>query len=113
MGNNSNIGAYSWIGCSGYIDIGDSVIMGPRVNLLAENHKFKRRDIPIKQQGVERGFIKIEDNCWIGANVTIVSGVTIGTGSVIAAGSIVTKDVPSNSVVAGVPAKIVEPRVTS
>jgi acetyltransferase-like isoleucine patch superfamily enzyme len=113
MGNHSNIGSYSYVGCSGYIDIGESVIMGPRVNLLAENHNFGRGDIPIKQQGVKRGFIKIEDNCWIGANVTIVSGVTIGAGSVIAAGSIVTKDVPSNSVVAGIPARIVKSRVTS
>lgn len=113
MGNHSSIGAYSYIGCSGYIEIGNNVIVGPRINLQAENHKFDRGDIPIKQQGIERSFIKIEDNCWIGSNTSILSGVTVGTGSVIAAGSVVTKDVPPNSIVAGVPAKFIKPRVTS
>ena len=112
MGNHSSIGAYSYIGCSGYIEIGNNVIMGPKINLQAENHKFDRGDIPIKQQDVERSFIKIEDNCWIGSNTSILSGVTVSTGSVVAAGSVVTKDVPPNSVVAGVPAKFIKPRVT-
>jgi len=104
VGNNSNIGAYSYIGASGYIEIGNQVIMGPRVNLLAENHVFERVDIPIKKQGVERSFIRIEDNCWIATGATILAGVTIGKGSVVAAGAVVTKDVSPDSLVAGVPA---------
>src|SRR5665647_94390 len=54
LGDNSNIGPYSFIGCSGYIEIGARVLMGPRVNLLAENHNFDVSDVPIKSQGVTR-----------------------------------------------------------
>lgn len=56
--------------------------------------------------------IKIEDNVWIGARATILKGVTIGSGSVVAAGSIVNKDVPSNCIVAGNPAKVIKQNIT-
>ena len=111
VGNNSSIGPFAYIGCSGYIEIGDNVIMGPRVGIYAENHLFDNMDIPIKEQGVLREFVKIEDDCWIASNVSILAGVTIGKGSIIASGSVVTKDVPAYSVVAGVPAKIIKKRV--
>ncbi len=112
MGDHSNIGAYSYIGCSGFIEIGNRVMMGPRVNLLAENHNFERTDIPIKDQGVTRSFITIGDDCWLGAGCTILAGVTIGQGSVVAAGAVVTRDVPPFSVVGGVPARILKSRQT-
>ena len=51
--------------------------------------------------------ITIEDNCWIASNVTICGGVTIGKNSVVAAGAVVTKDMPANSIIAGVPAKVI------
>ena len=110
IGNNSSIGPFAYIGCSGYIEIGDNVIMGPRVGIFAENHHYDNIRIPIKEQGVQRSFVKIEDDCWIASNVIILAGVTVGRGSVIASGSIVTKDVPPNSVVAGVPAKVIKSR---
>ncbi|MDE7192107.1 MAG: sugar O-acetyltransferase, partial [Clostridia bacterium] len=52
--------------------------------------------------------VKIGNNVWIGAHATILSGVTIGDNAIIAAGAVVTKDVPQNTVVAGVPAKIIK-----
>jgi acetyltransferase-like isoleucine patch superfamily enzyme len=110
VGNNSSIGTYNYIGCSGYIEIGDNVMLGPRVGLYAENHIFDDLNVAIKDQGVERKFIKIEDDCWIGTNSIVLAGVTVGMGSVVAAGSVVTKDVPPYSVVAGVPAKIIKSR---
>lgn len=110
IGHNSNIGAYNYVGCSGYIEIGDNVMLGPRVGLFAENHNFENADIPIKDQGVTLKFIKIESNCWIGTNSVILAGVTIGEGSVIAAGSVVTKDIPPYSIAAGVPAKVLKSR---
>lgn len=55
--------------------------------------------------------VTIEDNVWIGANVTILPGVVVGRGSVIAAGSVVTKSVPPNSLVAGVPAKVIKEQI--
>lgn len=111
VGDHSNIGAYSYIGCSGYIEIGNDVMMGPRVNLMAENHNFERTDIPMKEQGVARSFIKIEDDVWLGVGSTVVAGVTVGKGSIIAAGAVVTKDVPPHSIVGGVPAKILRSRI--
>ena len=111
MGNNSSIGPYSYIGCSGYIEIGDNVMISPRVSIYSENHNFDDIHLPMIDQGVTRSFVKIEDDCWIAANSVILAGVVIGKGSVVAAGSIVTKDVPPYSVVAGNPARIVKSRV--
>lgn len=110
VGDRSNIGAFSFIGCSGYISIGTDVMMGPRVTLLAETHVHDQVDIPMKNQGVRRSFITIEDDCWIGACSTILPGVTVGKGCVIAAGAVVTRDVPPYSIAAGVPARIVKHR---
>ena len=110
IGNNSSIGPYSYIGCSGFIEIGDNVMMSPRVSIYAENHLFDHPELSIKEQGVKREFVKIEDDCWIAANTIILAGVTIGRGSVIAAGSVVTKDVPPYSIVGGVPAKVIKSR---
>lgn len=87
MGNNSSIGPYGFIGCSGKIVIGDNVMIGPRVSLFAENHNFASEDTTIKSQGVSNKGIVIEDDCWI------------GSGSVIGAGTLVNKDIPKNSVV--------------
>ncbi len=110
IGNNSNIGPYSYIGCSGFIEIGNNVLISPRVSIYAENHVFIHTNHPIKEQGVTKQFVKIEDDCWIASNSIILAGVTIGKGSVIAAGSVVTKDIPPFSVVAGVPAKVIKSR---
>lgn len=110
VGDNSNIGPYSYIGCSGYIEIGSNVMISPRVSIYSENHNFQSTSVAMKEQGVTRTFVKIEDDCWIAANSVILAGVTIGRGSVIAAGSVVTEDVPAYSVVAGVPAKVIKSR---
>jgi acetyltransferase-like isoleucine patch superfamily enzyme len=110
VGNNSSIGPYGYIGCSGYIEIGDNVMISPRVSIYSENHNFSETDVPLIEQGVTRSFVKIEDDCWIAANSVILAGVTVGKGSVVAAGSIVTKDVPPYSIVAGNPAQVIRSR---
>jgi acetyltransferase-like isoleucine patch superfamily enzyme len=107
VGDGSNIGALSYIGCSGYIEIGNNVMMGPRVNLMAENHNFDRTDIPMKEQGVTRSFIKIEDDVWLGVGSTVTAGVTVGKGSIVSAGAVVKKNVPPYSIVGGAPARII------
>lgn len=110
VGNNSAIGAYSFLGAQGGITIGTNVIMGPRVSFHAENHKYADPATPIRLQGETRQGIVVEDDCWIGANSTILDGVRIGQGCVVAAGSVVTKSIPPYSIVAGVPAKIIKQR---
>lgn len=99
MGEHSSIGPYGYVGCSGRITIGKNVMFGPKCSLFAENHVFSDTESTIKSQGVQQKGIIIEDDCWIGSNVTILDGVTIGRGSVIGAGTLVTKNVSAGSIV--------------
>lgn len=88
----------------GGITIEDDVLIGPRVNLITENHPID----PSKRKSLLCKPIVIKRNAWIGAAATILPGVTVGENAVVAAGSVVTKDVPNNTIVAGVPAKHVK-----
>lgn len=99
IGDNSSIGPYGYVGCAGKIEIGESVMIGPKVTMIAENHVFKNSELRIKEQGVIQKGIVIENDCWIGAGVIILDGVRIGTGSVIGAGTLLTKNVPENSII--------------
>jgi acetyltransferase-like isoleucine patch superfamily enzyme len=85
----------------GGITIEDDVLIGPRVNLVTENHPLD----PADRQTLLLKPITIKRNAWIGAGVTILPGVTIGENAVVAAGAVVTKDVPANTVVGGIPAR--------
>lgn len=93
------------------LTIGNYVLIGPHVAIIDANHRFDRLDIPIKQQGYRyKGPIVIEDDVFIGANVTILSGVRIGTGAVVGAGAVVNRNVPPYAVVGGVPATVIKYR---
>lgn len=110
IGNNSSIGPYGYVGCSGKVVIGKNVMFGPKCSLFAENHVFSDTESSIKSQGVEQIGIVVEDDCWIGSNVTILDGVIIGRGSVIGAGALITKNVPAGSVVVDKRNKVIENR---
>ncbi len=86
----------------GGIIIEENVLIGPKVNLLTESHPLD----PQQRDSLVPGKIHIKKNAWIGANATLLPGVTIGENAVVAAGAIVSKDVPDNVLVAGIPAKI-------
>ena len=94
----------------GGVYIGCRVLIGYRTQILSSNHKVPERPGRIFSAGHVKAPVRIEDDVWIGANCIILPGVTIGEGSVVAAGSVVTKDVPSFSYVAGVPAKVIKER---
>jgi acetyltransferase-like isoleucine patch superfamily enzyme len=88
----------------GGVDIGDRVMIGPNVNIITTGHPLE----PSKRRAyVEANPIVIERDVWIATGATILGGVTVGENSVVAAGAVVTKDVPPNSFVAGVPARVV------
>ena len=95
-------------GCSfldlGGITIEDDVLIGPNVQLITENHPVK----PSERKALDLKAILIKKNAWLGAGAIILPGVTVGENSVVAAGAVVTKDVPDNVVVAGIPAKIIK-----
>jgi len=110
VGDNVSIHPMCYIDAAGGIQIGDNVSIAHSTTILSAEHIFKERSTPIRNQGVQLLPTVIEDNCWVGAHVTILGGCRIGTGCVVAAGSVVTKDVEPNSVVAGVPAKVMKTR---
>ena len=88
----------------GGITIEDDVMLGPNVQLITENHPIN----PSERKNLELKSILIKKNAWVGAGAIVLPGVTVGENSVVAAGSVVTKDVPDNIVVAGVPAKFIK-----
>jgi acetyltransferase-like isoleucine patch superfamily enzyme len=88
----------------GGITLEDDVLIGPRVNLVTENHPMDPKD----RRALITKPIVIKRNAWIGAGATILPGVTVGENSVVAAGAVVSKDVPANTIVAGIPAKVIK-----
>jgi acetyltransferase-like isoleucine patch superfamily enzyme len=85
----------------GGITIEDNVLIAPKVSLLSEGHPVSANE----RQSLVPGHIHIRKNAWIGAGATILPGVTVGENAVVAAGAVVSKDVPANTVVGGIPAK--------
>jgi acetyltransferase-like isoleucine patch superfamily enzyme len=88
----------------GGITIEDNVLIAPKVSLLSEGHSLE----PENRHALLPKAIHIKRNAWIGAGATILQCVTIGENSVVAAGSVVSKDVPDNVIVGGIPAKIIK-----
>ena len=88
----------------GRITIEDDVLIGPKVCLTTEGHPLA----PSERKALHVKPIVVKRNAWIGAGATILPGVTIGENAVVAAGAVVSKDVLANTVVAGVPAKVIK-----
>ena len=88
----------------GGIWIGDNALIGHNAVLATLNHDPD----PAKRANLIPAKIVIGKNVWLGANVTVLPGVTIGDGAIVAAGAVVTRDVPANTVVGGVPAKVIK-----
>ncbi|MDD3944784.1 MAG: acyltransferase [Bacteroidales bacterium] len=94
----------------GGVEIGERTLVGYRTQILSSNHVIPPNKGRIFEAGHSHSKIIIENDVWIGANCIITAGVRIGEGAVVAAGSVVTKDVPSFTIVGGVPAKIIKVR---
>lgn len=112
IGNDCNIGEFCHITAINKITIGDGVLTGRFVYIGDNAHgglSLEEADVPpARRHLTSKGEIRIGRNVWIGDKVSIFGGVTIGDNVIIGAGSIVTHDIPSNSMVAGMPAKIVK-----
>lgn len=110
FGKNIHIGKNVFINSNcqfqdqGGIYIGDGVLIGHSVILATLNHHLE----PEKRQYLHHAPIHIGKGVWMGARATILAGVTIGNNAVVAAGAVVTKDVPENMIVAGVPARVIK-----
>lgn len=103
VGKNVFINACCHFQDQGGITLGDNCLVGHNVVFATLNHGFA----PEERQSMLPAPIVVGRNVWIGSNSTILQGVTIGDNSIIAAGSVVTKDVPANAIVAGVPARFI------
>ena len=111
IGDRSGIGLDTFI--SGPLIIGRDVIMGPGCTFLSINRDTRRTSVPMIEQGFKEAKAPvIEDDVWLGANVTVLPGRRIGTGSIVGAGAVVTSDVSPFSVVAGNPARVIGHRET-
>lgn len=112
IGNNISLGEYSHITCSNRIVIGDGLLTGRFVLITDNGHGrgvIEEREIcPLAREVYSKGEIVIGKNVWLGDKVTVLPNVHIGDNVVVGANSVVTKDLPSNVVVAGNPAKIVK-----
>lgn len=110
IGNNSGIGVNCHVP-NGTI-IGNDVMIGPNLYVHDKNHRFDRVDIPMRLQGyTEIKPLVIEDDVWIGRDVTIMVGRHISKGTIVAANSVVTKDFPPYSIIGGNPAKLIKSRL--
>jgi acetyltransferase-like isoleucine patch superfamily enzyme len=94
----------------GKVRIGNDVMIAPNCTIVGGNHGIELNGTPMCYQPTFRKGIEIEDDVWIGANVMIKDGVKIESGAVIGGGSTVTKNVKSNSIVVGNPAKFLKMR---
>lgn len=88
----------------GGITLEDNVLIGPKVNLITTNHPIN----PAERRATVSQPITIKKGAWIGVGATILPGVTIGENSIVAAGAVVSKDVPDDTIVGGVPAKFIK-----
>lgn len=108
VGDNVSIHPMCYIDASGGLSIGDNVSIAHSTTIVTANHTWSIEREPIKYNPVVLEPVTIEDDVWIGCGVRVLSGVLINKRSVIAAGSVVNKNVCSNSLVGGVPAKLIK-----
>ena len=110
IGDNSGLGVNCCIPDGSVI--GKDVMMGPNCYIHQRNHAFERTDIPMRLQGYTANKpVIIDDDVWIGRDVTIMVGRHIAKGTIVAANSVVTKDFPPYSIIGGNPAKLIKLRI--
>lgn len=110
IGDNVDISKDVMITVGAPVHIGSGSLIGYGSKILSSNHRIPEPGTPIFSAGHERAPINIGKDVWIGANVVVLAGTTIGEGTVVAAGSVVTKDLPSNVIAGGIPARAIKSR---
>jgi acetyltransferase-like isoleucine patch superfamily enzyme len=104
MGQECTISAYQ------HVSIGRECVIADRVMLIDFDHGVVEVDRPIRLQGIYKRDVRVGNNVWIGYGACILRGVTIGDNAIVGTSAVVTRDVPANAVVAGIPARVVRMR---
>jgi len=91
----------------GGIEIGSHFVCGPNVSIVGRNYDYSRLDAPLAEQGATSKGIRIGDNVWIGAGVTILDGAVVGDNTIVVANSLVNRRYPANAILQGAPAKVI------
>jgi acetyltransferase-like isoleucine patch superfamily enzyme len=104
MGEECTISAYQ------HVSIGEQCVVADRVMLIDFDHNVAEVERPIRVQGIYKRDVRVGNNVWIGYGAQILRGVTVGDNAIIGASAVVSKDVPANAVVAGVPARVIRMR---
>lgn len=110
IGDRTTFGNDCFFGAAGGIEIGDDVVAGQFIRFHSENHNYDNLRKLIREQGVSHKGIKIGNNCWIGAGVVFLDGAELGDGCVVGANAVVTKKFAPNSIIIGIPAKMIKSR---
>ncbi len=110
IGDNCSVNPYSVIYGHGGVRVGNGVRIATHVVIVPANHVPGTDEVPLHRSGITARGIVIEDGVWLGAGCRILDGVTIGRNAVVAAGCVVTRTVPANATVGGVPARVLKQR---
>lgn len=87
------------ISCLGEIEIGENCILGEGMKIFDHNHQYSKQPFSVSKSDFNIGKVKLGNNVWTGANVTILKDVTIGDNVILGAGCVIHKDVPANSII--------------
>src|SRR4051812_48016932 len=93
-----------------HVSIGRECIVADRVMLIDFDHGVVEVDRPIREQGIYKRDVRVGNNVWMGYGACVLRGVTVGDNAIVGTSTVVTKDVPDNAVVAGVPAQLLRMR---
>jgi acetyltransferase-like isoleucine patch superfamily enzyme len=110
IGARSVLGQECTISCYQHVSIGRECIIADRTMMIDFDHGMVEVERPIRAQGIYKRDVKIGHNVWMGYGACVLRGVTVGDNAVIGTGAVVTKHVPANAVVGGVPAELIRMR---
>jgi acetyltransferase-like isoleucine patch superfamily enzyme len=110
IGAKSVLGQECTLSCYQRISIGRDCIVADRTMMIDFDHSLADVERPIRRQGIEKRDVMIGNNVWIGHGASVLYGVTIGDNAVVGAAAVVTRDVPPDAVVGGVPARLIRMR---
>ena len=112
IGAKSVLGQECTISCFQHVEIGRECIVADRVMVIDFDHGVVEVERPIRLQGIYKRDVRVGHNVWIGYGACILRGVTVGDNAILGTSTVVTRDVPDNAVVGGIPAKVIRMRET-